>query len=155
MIGESKYLLWQRPVIVWTSNIHKGQGLGVIPEPDIVQKCQGLNNDSSISSQCKIPHVYQQNVNVPFPIVAPPWTSRNLPSFPVDYQELVATLVALKKAEHANHKRVCVLCHPNRSELRVFGYTPAMDQWTWRGGIDATDATDFFCITNICTCLCE
>ena len=123
MIREPKYLFWQRPMIVWTLNMHRGQGVCVIAEPHSVEQHRGLNNDSAISSQCEIPHVYQQNVNVPFPIVAPPWTSCTLPSFLIDYQELVATSVALRKAKHVNHKQVCVWCHPNQSELWVFGYT--------------------------------
>ena len=57
MIGELKYLLQQRPLIVWTSNMRKGQGVCVIPEPHSVEQCRGLNNDSSVSSQCKMPHV--------------------------------------------------------------------------------------------------
>ena len=123
MIREPKYLFRKSTMILWTLNMCKGQGVCITPEPYSVEQRRGLNNDSSISSQCKTPHVYQQNVNVPFPIVAPPWTSCNLPSFLVDYQELVATLVALRKAEHANHKWVCVSCHPNQLELQVFGYS--------------------------------
>ena len=46
-------------------NLEHAQRAGcvcVIPEPHSVEQCQGLNNGSSISSQCEILHVYQQNV---------------------------------------------------------------------------------------------